>query len=96
MTTEPVTAAELLDQVRSFPALFARKRDRVAALLDARPNWSSRRIARLAGVSHSLVCEIRREDYEHTEPRLGLDGRLRPATQNRPDQSKSEARTDGD
>lgn len=58
--------------------------DRTAAarrILLARPQWSDRAVAAVAGLSAGTVSRLRRRDAEESEirrPRVGRDGRTRP------------------
>ncbi|MDQ1294346.1 MAG: hypothetical protein QG608_2229 [Actinomycetota bacterium] len=57
------------------------RRTTVHRILELRPMWSDRRIARLAGVSPTTVATARRSPTTRTlqsDIRLGLDGRRRP------------------
>jgi ParB-like chromosome segregation protein Spo0J len=57
------------------------RRDRTAAvdrLLTARPDWSDRRVAALAGVAHSTVASRRRSTGRTRQSNVGRDGRIRP------------------
>ncbi|MEW2118316.1 streptomycin biosynthesis protein [Streptomyces sp. NPDC005474] len=82
-TDEGFVLAVSLNARHGLPLTAA---DRMAAaerIMTARPQWSNRRVARLAGLSPSTVASLRRRSTDRdgqSNTRVGSDGRVRPVS----------------
>lgn len=78
---EALVLAVRLNTRHGLPLSRRDRRAAVERLLDARPEWSDRRIAAVVGVSHKTVGAVRRRstgETAQTNTSVGRDGRARP------------------
>jgi ParB-like nuclease domain len=77
---DALVAAISLNRQHGLPLSRRDRRGAVERLLTARPQWSDRRIAALAGVDHKTVGSVRRRatgEIPHMATVVGIDGRVR-------------------
>ncbi|MBT2364805.1 ParB-like nuclease domain-containing protein [Streptomyces sp. ISL-10] len=75
--------AVLLNSRHGLPLTAADRTAAAERIMKVHPQWSDRRVARLAGLSPTTVAGLRRRSTDqsgHSHTRLGSDGRARPVS----------------